>query len=481
MRLAQKGLEQVKKWIIALAVLLLLGSGAAAYVGYAHVQARRAEEAAAALAEAVRQAETAQQAVHRQYEQLNRQAEESRLIVTENGVQIGEYTLSELGLQEKLTEAIAAQFSDTDRMADFAALEAQQKLDWHAVPRTTVDSVPLDAAALDLHCVLEDLAQQPREAAVNASVCFVDGVYQIQPETAGTELREDVVAQHLADVFRETQLTADAPLRLRCEITDTDCYAQPEITAEHNDFDWAQQLAEDTAGLQIPVQFHGQTELLEAAPLLGVDATGVLQVDSAALTEQIARWAEKYHEIGVPYRFQSYVGGEVDIPFLFCNYALDTQQLQTTLEAQLRQLDSAAVAAPMLCTDGWGEPFAIGSTYVEVDIPNQRMTYFKDGELITSTDVVTGRPWGYTTPTGLYEVWDKATDCWLVGADYCVFVKYWVAFYDVYYGLHDAEWRDVFGGEEYIYNGSHGCVNTPDDPMKLIYDTIELGTPVLIF
>ena len=108
------------------------------------------------------------------------------------------------------------------------------------------------------------------------------------------------------------------------------------------------------------------------------------------------------------------------------------------------------------------------------------MTFYKDGKCLVHTSVVTGALDGHQTPTGFYHVENKDTDCWLSGPDYLVFVKYWVGIYGPY-GLHDASWRENFGGDFYVYGGSHGCVNTPTSAMKKIYDNIEVGDPVVVF
>ena len=141
---------------------------------------------------------------------------------------------------------------------------------------------------------------------------------------------------------------------------------------------------------------------------------------------------------------------------------------------------SGTLEAPYTCSDEKGQPFGIENTYVEVDIKNQKLTFYKDGELIVHTDVVTGRQRDRRTPTGLYSSYDKRVNRWLVGSDYCVFVKYWIRFWNAY-GIHDASWRDAFGGDLYIPDGSHGCVNTPDEAMATLYENIEDGTPVLVF
>lgn len=73
--------------------------------------------------------------------------------------------------------------------------------------------------------------------------------------------------------------------------------------------------------------------------------------------------------------------------------------------------------------------------YVEVDIDNQKLTVYKEGEVVISTDVVTGNLNGFQTITGLYYAYNKETDQWMSGEDYLVFSKYWIGI-DGAYGLH---------------------------------------------
>ena len=48
-------------------------------------------------------------------------------------------------------------------------------------------------------------------------------------------------------------------------------------------------------------------------------------------------------------------------------------------------------------------------------------------------------------------------------------------------GLHDANWRWEFGGEIYQWSGSHGCVNLPYYLAEVIYNNMDIGTPVIVF
>ncbi len=122
-----------------------------------------------------------------------------------------------------------------------------------------------------------------------------------------------------------------------------------------------------------------------------------------------------------------------------------------------------------------------GGTYIEISIDQQHMWYFENGELILDTDVVTGNADGECdTPTGRFSVDSRATDTTLTGPGYSSFVNYWMGFYGGC-GIHDASWRSSFGGSIYQGNGSHGCVNTPYEKVKLLYERTDYGTPVIIY
>ena len=52
---------------------------------------------------------------------------------------------------------------------------------------------------------------------------------------------------------------------------------------------------------------------------------------------------------------------------------------------------------------------------------------------------------------------------------------------DGHIGIHDASWRKEFGGEIYLTDGSHGCINTPLEKVRELYDMVEIGPPVIMF
>jgi lipoprotein-anchoring transpeptidase ErfK/SrfK len=123
--------------------------------------------------------------------------------------------------------------------------------------------------------------------------------------------------------------------------------------------------------------------------------------------------------------------------------------------------------------------------YIEVSLGKQHLWAWENGQIVYESPITSGATGaGLGTVTGLFSIYYKTTNTHLVGYqygyDYDVPVKYWMPFYQGY-GLHDATWRHGnFGGPDYWYGGSHGCVNLPDATAEFIYNWAPVGTPVWV-
>ena len=119
---------------------------------------------------------------------------------------------------------------------------------------------------------------------------------------------------------------------------------------------------------------------------------------------------------------------------------------------------------------------------MEIDYTNQRLWYYKDGALLVETPVVTGNvSAGHASPEGIFCLVGKSEDETLKGEGYSTPVGYWMPFYGGV-GIHDADtWRDTYGGDIYQWGGSHGCINTPTAQVAVIYQNIEIGTPIVCY
>lgn len=126
----------------------------------------------------------------------------------------------------------------------------------------------------------------------------------------------------------------------------------------------------------------------------------------------------------------------------------------------------------------------LAGSYIEVSLDNQHLWLYKDGALVTETDIISGAP-GEDTETyrGAWPIAYKASP-FTLSSDvygYEVEVQYWMPF--VYgQGLHDASWQSNFGGNSYrTGSGSHGCINLPADQAAVIYNAIDGGYPIIIY
>lgn len=126
-----------------------------------------------------------------------------------------------------------------------------------------------------------------------------------------------------------------------------------------------------------------------------------------------------------------------------------------------------------------------GSYSVNVYLDEQEMDLMRGNSTELTTSVVTGTKGSSETVPGEYSINCKEENTHLTGYNkegkyYDRFVNFWMPF-DGGKGIHDATWRDYFGGDIYEYAGSLGCVNTPFDAVKTFFEKLNVGDEVRVF
>ncbi len=121
--------------------------------------------------------------------------------------------------------------------------------------------------------------------------------------------------------------------------------------------------------------------------------------------------------------------------------------------------------------------------YIDINLSTQHMdAYLKGGQRVGSWAITSGRD-SLPTPTGQFLILRKAYDvCMpnppstqpLCGIHY---VSYFTGSGDA---IHEAWWRSYFGGQDYHWDGSHGCINATYSIAQYIYNWAPIGTPVTI-
>ncbi|MBR1693498.1 MAG: L,D-transpeptidase/peptidoglycan binding protein [Lachnospiraceae bacterium] len=204
-------------------------------------------------------------------------------------------------------------------------------------------------------------------------------------------------------------------------------------------------------------------------------------LDEEAVGEYVRQLAERFDTVKREREFLTTRGDTVVVPAGTYGNKLDQEKekeyLMEALSAGRKEQHE-----PIYSQRAWGRgDNDIGTTYIEVDLTNQMLYYYKRGSLILSANVVTGNTSkGNGTPQKACYVYFKQKNRVLRGEDYETPVDYWMAVYGNI-GIHDAKWRGRFGGSIYKTNGSHGCINTPYKEVSKLYGEVEVGTPVMIF
>lgn len=118
-------------------------------------------------------------------------------------------------------------------------------------------------------------------------------------------------------------------------------------------------------------------------------------------------------------------------------------------------------------------------TVMVVDISYQHVYCYVSGTCLGDTDCVTGDYYSSPTPTGLYSVWYFRDHFYM--QDNPNWWSNYATFFNGGIAIHDADaWRSEYGGQIYVGNGSHGCVNTPAWFSELVYNNCVIGTYVLV-
>ena len=211
------------------------------------------------------------------------------------------------------------------------------------------------------------------------------------------------------------------------------------------------------------------------------DDEGRLMIRENAVEDFIDALADQYDTVGISRQFRATRGELITVEGGTYGNKIDRNaEVEYLTDAFLNKKQE--IHEPAYTQKAWAQgKNDIGTTYIEVDMGEQMMYYYVNGVQKIATPIVTGntsRKMG--TPSGVNYVYLKQTDRILRGEGYASHVDFWMPVKGNI-GIHDASWRSKYGGTIYQTNGSHGCINTPRDVMVQLYESAELGTPVVMF
>lgn len=219
-------------------------------------------------------------------------------------------------------------------------------------------------------------------------------------------------------------------------------------------------------------------------------------IDTDDIKNKIAEINSTQSTLDKNFNFKTHLGSVISVKGKGYGWALDVEK-EMVLVQQAFEKGEKAITASNTYGHGWkGEGYGydttanngIGDTYAEVSIAEQRIWIYKDGKLVITTNVVTGtHSTGNDTSKGVWYILYKRSPSILTGRElggkpsYEVKVNYWAPFTNDGQGFHDASWRTNWNSVAYLNAGSHGCVNTQPDAMKVVYENLSTYEPVVIY
>lgn len=336
------------------------------------------------------------------------------------------------------------------------------------------DEAALEKQIMQLKCLDKNRMKEPK----NASVSEYDSKegYKIVPEEPGTAV----------NVKKFKKVVADSVLNLKGSISleEEGCYKKPKYTRDSKEIKELAELMNKYAGAEITYEFGGEKEKLDGSQIsqwITVNENMEPVVSEEKASEYIASLAEKYNTAGKAKSFATSYGTTVTISSGDYGWKIDREAELAALVENVKAGEKVSKEPAYAKTANSRGANDYGNTYVEINLTAQHLFFYKNGSLVVESDFVSGNiAKGWDTPAGAYGLYYKQRDKTLRGEGYATPVSYWMPF-NGGVGLHDATWRNDFGGNYYKNGGSHGCVNLPFSVAKKIYENIDAGCAILVY
>lgn len=320
-----------------------------------------------------------------------------------------------------------------------------------------------------------DLIQRA-EAPVDAKIEKENNQYVIKNEIEGNTLNKDKLYKKI----EKSYLNSENEIILKEE------YIEPKIITK--DLEKKAELLNRINSKNIIIKAPNGTEISIAENLDDFIDEKNAEIDRNKINSYVNSLKGEYDNFNKERTFKTFTGAEVSVPPGNFGVQINLDESVNTIYKALTEENASSNGViELVYTNNAFNNGEIGNTYIEISIADQKMLFYKNGELIVDTPIITGLPNGiYNTPRGVWNVWIKETNRYLQGKNldgskYKSWVNFWMQIDHTGVGIHDSSWQSAYGGNLYQSLGSHGCINTPYDACKLIYDNLDMGTPAIVY
>lgn len=326
-------------------------------------------------------------------------------------------------------------------------------------------------------------------ATEDAKLVHGENGYYIKEEVYGDKPDEAKLAEYVLSEAAKGNFTVD--------LEEGGCYEDPKVFAADLGVDL--DALNNKFNYVITYDFGYTTEELTGATVYEWMQDGGT-IDRSKVEKYVDSLAEKYDTFMTARKFETTNRGTITMSqgrYSTGQYGWWTDR-EKTVEKLLEYIDKgeSVTTEPVYVQLDTGYTYRgfdsarsangdIGNTYIEVDLSAQHMWYYENGELKFETgQIVSGKASDpkRKTPEGVYSVYTKSTNYTMKAADgsYTAKCAYFMRISFEGIGFHDLS-RSAYGGNIYLTNGSHGCINMKKDEVKTLYEMVERGTPVIMY
>ena len=323
----------------------------------------------------------------------------------------------------------------------------------------------------------------------NAYVSFVNSEFTIVPETEGNELNTKEAYQVICRAIDNDAAEVDLE-------SDPKAYKKADVTKESSELQNMVNTYKNLTKANITYTFGDETVTLDGNTIknwLQFDEKGqLLQNDETFrqyVVDYVAQLAADHDTVGTERQFQTTSGRTVYVYGSAYGWKIDQDKEVAQLMQEIQsgtQTTREPVYSMRANAHGIND---LGDTYIEVDLTEQYMWYYQNGNIIFQSEIVSGLPGDpdRKTPPGIFTLNSKSSPSVLRGEmtangtySYEQPVTYWMPF-NGGIGFHDADWQPYFGGDRYLTGGSHGCINLPPENAGQLYSLIQYDVPIICF
>lgn len=347
---------------------------------------------------------------------------------------------------------------------------------WNKVHLDGNTSVIYDEEALKT--VIDALAcmQEDRQVPAEDAYLVYDeskGFY-IEDEVLGTVIKKDVLEQKIAEAVRDLN-----PLIV---LREEACYVDP-LMKDDKDLVAAFDKAKTYAKSEITYTIGETSQVVDVktfGPWLSREGSNIL-MDDEQLDAFVDSLCKSYNTCYDYKTLHTSYGTDITVTNVRYGWKVDFDKEKEQLAKEIASGEAISRDLNYAWTAASHEGNDYGNSYVEINLTAQHLFLIENGTCVFDTDFVSGNVDGeHDTPPGIFGITYCQRNAILRGPGYATPVSYWMPFNgDI--GMHDAGWRDGFGGLIYQGNGSHGCVNLPVSAAATIFDKVEKGFPVICY